>query len=51
MSLVRLNGWGAFQQSWAGLGREPLLLVFSLCALGTHLLGWALFAAAAQVDS
>ncbi|WP_398329610.1 hypothetical protein [Vulcanococcus sp.] len=51
MSPVRLNGWGAFQQSWAGLGREPLLLVFSLCALGTHLLGWALFAAAEQVDS
>ncbi|MBM5792503.1 MAG: hypothetical protein FJ049_02975 [Cyanobacteria bacterium M_surface_7_m2_037] len=51
MRSVRLNGWGAFQQSWAGLGRQPLLLVFSLSALGTHLLGWALFAAADAVDS
>ena len=51
MSPVRLNGWGAFQQSWAGLSRQPLLLGFSLSALGTHLLGWALFAAAEQVDS
>ena len=51
MSQVRLNSWGAFRQSWAGLGRQPLLLVFSLSALGTHLLGWALFAAAEPVES
>lgn len=51
MRPVRLNSWAAFQQSWAGLGRQPLLLVFSLSALGTHLLGWALFAAADVVDS
>ena len=48
---VRLNSWGAFQQSWAGLGQQPLLLVFSLSALGTHFLGWALFAAAEPVES
>ena len=51
MRPVRLNSWGAFRQSWAGLSRQPLLLVFSLSALGTHLLGWALFAAAEPVDS
>ena len=51
MRSVRLNSWGAFQQSWAGLRRQPLVLVFSLSALGTHLLGWALFAAADAVDS
>jgi hypothetical protein len=48
---IRLNGWAAFRQSCRGLGRQPLLLAFSLVALATHLLGWGLFAGAEQVDS
>ena len=31
--------------------QQPLLLGFSVVSLGAHLLGWALFAAAEQVDS
>jgi hypothetical protein len=48
---IRLNSWLAFQQSWRGIAHQPLLLAFSLVALGTHLSGWALFAGAEQVDS
>ena len=51
MKPIRLNSWIAFQQSWRGLAHQPLLLAFSLVALGTHLLGWALFAGAEQADS
>ena len=51
MSPIRLNSRAAFQQSWRGLARQPVLLAFSLVALGTHLLGWALFAGAERVES
>lgn len=51
MKRVRLNSRRACQQSWSAVRQQPLLLAFSLVSLGAHLLGWALFAAAEQVDS
>ena len=52
MKPIRLNSWRACRQSVGALRRQPLLLLgFSLAALGAHLLSWALFASAEQVDS
>ena len=51
MKPVRLQCRRACRQSWTALRQQPLLLGFSLVSLGAHLLGWALFAAAEQVDS
>ncbi len=51
MKRVRLNSRRACRQSWRAVRQQPLLLGFSLVSLGAHLLGWALFAAAEQVDS
>ena len=52
MKPIRLNSWRACRQSIGALRRQPLLLLgFSLAALGAHLLSWALFASAEQVDS
>ena len=52
MKPIRLNRWRACRLSVGALRRQPLLLLgFSLAALGAHLLSWALFASAEQVDS
>lgn len=52
MTAIRLNSWGAFRQSLIALRQQPLVLLgFSGASLGSHLLSWALFAAAEQVDS
>ena len=52
MKPIRLNSWRACRQSFSALRRQPLLLLgFSLAALGAHLLSWAMFSAAEQVDS
>ena len=51
MKRVRLHSRKACRQSWTAVRQQPLLLGFSLVSLGAHLLGWALFAAAEQVDS
>lgn len=52
MTPVRLHTWWACRDGWRSLAGQPgLLLGFSLACLGTHLLGWALFAAAEAVDS